>query len=152
MAGGRLVGKSAASERGEQEVARPVAGEDASRAVASVRRRGEAEDDRPRTRVAESRQWPSPVVLCGEGRARFARDLLPPRDEARAAPAAAHLRGEPREPCFRAASHVGSSSIGSEMSVWLLLVLLGIVKVPLPAPMLWLPFRHHAAATAARRA
>ena len=46
---------------------------------------------------------------------------------------------EPREPCFRAASHVGSSSIGSEMSVWLLLVLLGIVKLPLAALMLWLP-------------
>src|SRR2546423_5375420 len=147
MAGGRLVGKSAASERGEQEVARPVAGEDASRAVASVRRRGEAEDDRPRTRVAESRQWPSPVVLCGEGRARFARDLLPPRDEAWAAPAAAHLRGEPREPCFRAASHVGSSSIGSEMSVGLPLRPFGAVKLPPAAPMPRLPLPPPPAAT-----
>jgi len=34
------------------------------------------------------------------------------------------------------------------MSVWLLIVLLGIVKLPLAALMLWLPFRHDAAVTA----
>jgi hypothetical protein len=38
------------------------------------------------------------------------------------------------------------------MSVWVLIVLLGIVKLPLAALMLWLPFRHDAALTSAAQA
>jgi hypothetical protein len=38
----------------------------------------------------------------------------------------------------------GSSSIESEMSVWVLLALFGLIKLPLAALMLWLPFRDDA--------
>ncbi len=38
-----------------------------------------------------------------------------------------------------------SSSIGLEMSLWLLIVLLGLIKLPIAALMLWIPFRDDAA-------
>ena len=55
--------------RTEQPVARPVAGEDASGAVAAVRRRRQPHDQQGGRRVAEAGHRPAPVLLVGEGRA-----------------------------------------------------------------------------------
>src|SRR5213076_1329459 len=83
----RLVGEAGSVQGGEEEVARPVAGEDAPRAVAAVRRRREAEDHDARRGVAEARDRAAPVVLVREGGPLDARDLLAPGDQSRAAPA-----------------------------------------------------------------
>jgi hypothetical protein len=40
---------------------------------------------------------------------------------------------------------LGSSSIEGEMSVWVLIALFGLIKLPLAALMLWYPFRDDAA-------
>ena len=76
-----------AMQRGEEEVARAVAGEDAAGAIGAVRRRREPEDQHPRRGVAEAGDRPAPVRLARERRALLARDELAPRDEPRAAPA-----------------------------------------------------------------
>src|SRR3954468_15720942 len=83
-----LVREAREVERGEQPVARAVAGEDAAGPVAAVRCRREAEDVELRARVAEARDRPAPVGLGGEGGALLARDLLAPGHEPRAAAAA----------------------------------------------------------------
>ena len=74
----------AAVHRREQEVARAVAGEHPTGAVAAVGRGREAEDEDRAPRVAEAGNGSRPVVLVGERRALLAADLLTPRDQARA--------------------------------------------------------------------
>ena len=59
---GRLVREAGAVQRGEEEVARPVAGEDAAGAVAAVRGRGQAHDQQARPRVAEAGHRLAPVA------------------------------------------------------------------------------------------
>ena len=74
-------------QRGEQEVARAVAGEDPAGPVPAVRRGREAEDQDPRGRIAEALHRPAPVVPVAVRRPLLARDLLAPLDEPRAAAA-----------------------------------------------------------------
>ena len=84
-------------ERREQEVAGPVAGEDAAGAVAAVRGRREPDDQHAGARIAEAGHRPPPVLLVAERRSLLARDLLAPGDEPRARPARDDLaveRGE----------------------------------------------------------
>ena len=81
-------------ERGPQEVARRVAGEDAARPVAAVGRRREPDEQDPRLWVAEPRQRTAPVGLIPESRDLLARDELAPRDEPRAAAADDDLVGQ----------------------------------------------------------
>ena len=91
--------KPVAMQRGEQEVARAVAGEHAAGAVGAVRGRREPEHEHARGRVAEARDRAAPVVLVAERRALLARDPLAPLDEARAGAAGGDLgleRGERR--------------------------------------------------------
>ena len=80
-------GEAGAVQRGEEEVARPVAGEHPAGAVRAVGGRRQAEQQHARVRVAEARQRAAPVGLAGEGRPLLARDPLAPGDEPRAAPA-----------------------------------------------------------------
>ena len=89
--GGRLVGEAGAVQRGEQEVARAVAGEDAAGAVGAVRGRRQAEDQHARRRVAEAGDRAAPVVPVAERRALLARDELAPLDEPRAGAAGRDL-------------------------------------------------------------
>ena len=81
-------------ERGPQEVARRVAGEDAPGPVAAVGRRREPDEQDPRLRVAEPRQRTAPVGLIPESGDLLARDELAPGDEPRAAAADDDLVGQ----------------------------------------------------------
>src|SRR5918994_1319168 len=83
--------KAGTVQRSEEEVARPVAGEEAAGPVRAVGRRGAAEDHDPRVRVAEARDGAPPVSLIAEGRTLLAGDLLAPLDEPRTAPARGDL-------------------------------------------------------------
>jgi hypothetical protein len=83
----RLVGEAGTVQRGEEEVARAVAGEDPAGAVRAVGGRREAEDHHGRARIAEAGDRSAPVLLVAERGALLARDELAPRDEPRAAPA-----------------------------------------------------------------
>ncbi|HWH24221.1 MAG TPA: hypothetical protein VNW68_04920 [Candidatus Limnocylindria bacterium] len=85
--GDRLVREAGCMERGEQEVARRIAGEDAASPVAAVGSRCEANDEHARPWVAKSGQWPRPVRLAGEAPRRVAGGFLPPPDKAWAAAA-----------------------------------------------------------------
>jgi hypothetical protein len=82
-----LVGEPGAVHRGEEPVARAVAGKDPAGAVAAVRRRREAEDQDARRGVAEARHGPAPVLLVSERGALLACNPLAPLDQPRAAPA-----------------------------------------------------------------
>lgn len=68
-------------------VPRAVPGENPPRAVATVRRRREADDGKASGTVAEARERLTPVLFAGKSRPLLPCDLLPPRDEAGAAPA-----------------------------------------------------------------
>ena len=70
--------------RGEQPVARAVAGEHAPGAVGAVRRRRQAEHVDARLGVAEAGRRAAPVLLVGERGALLARHLLAPLDQPRA--------------------------------------------------------------------
>src|SRR5262249_39798391 len=93
---GRLVGEARARKCREQEVAGAVAGEDAPGAIAPVRRGGQPEQQQPGRRITEARQRAAPVLLVRERGPTLSRDLLPPGDQTRAAPAAAHLLAQRR--------------------------------------------------------
>ena len=81
-------------ERGPQEVARGVTGEDPPRPVPAVGGRRQPEQQDPGIRIAEARHRPAPVRLVAEPGDLLARDLLAPRDEPRAAAAGHDLRGQ----------------------------------------------------------
>src|SRR5215211_2801714 len=76
-----------AVERGEEEVTRAVAGEDATGPVAAVGGGGETEDDDFCFRVSEAGDGAAPVVLVRVGGSLLAGHLLAPLDEPRATPA-----------------------------------------------------------------
>jgi len=92
-----LAGEAGAMERGEEEVARAIPGEDTPGAVRAVRGGRETENRDPRPRVAEPGDRSPPVPLAGIRGALLARNLLPPGDQPRAAPAALDLLGQRRE-------------------------------------------------------
>jgi hypothetical protein len=96
--------------------------------------------------IAEARKRAPPVLLVGERGPPLARDPLAPLDQARAAPARGHVvRQRLKVSICPSRSHRAVvASLG--MSLWLLIVLLGLVKVPIAALMLWLPFREERAA------
>jgi hypothetical protein len=79
-----LIGKAGLVEDGEEEVARPITGEYPARAVASVRRRREADDHDARLWIAEAGNRFRPVTLARIARWRMARRFLAPPDQARA--------------------------------------------------------------------
>ena len=72
----RLVRKSRSVESAIQPFSAAISGEGASRAVASVGRGSQADDEDPRVRVPESRDRPTPVIPIAEGGAFRAGDLL----------------------------------------------------------------------------
>ena len=74
--GCRLIGESSPVESFVQEVAGTVTGEDAAGAVASMRRWRETENEKMRTRIAESGHAAAPVVPVAERTALFAGDSL----------------------------------------------------------------------------
>src|ERR687895_409834 len=84
-------------ERREQPVARTVAGEDATGAVASVSRRREADDEHARLGIAVPGDRTSPVLVVAVGSPLRPGDGLAPVDEARASAALADLGGEAGE-------------------------------------------------------
>ena len=104
----RLVREPDRVHRREQEVARRVAGEHPPGPVAAVRGRRQPDEQDPRVRIAEPRHRPAPVRLVAEARHLLAGDLLPPRDEPRAATARDDLRRqglETRPPLGRRRRH-----------------------------------------------
>ena len=82
--GSPLVREESAMERSEEEVARGIAGEDASRPVSPVSGRREAYDQQARPRVAESRNRTRPVAPAPEASWSLPRGGLPKANEARA--------------------------------------------------------------------
>jgi hypothetical protein len=80
-----LVGEARPPERAVEPAAGLVAGERATRPVAAVRGRREADDQEPRLRVSPARHRPAPVLLVGERPPLLARHLLAPGHEPRAA-------------------------------------------------------------------
>ena len=81
------VREAGAVERGEEEVARAVAGEKAARPVRAVGSGGEAQDHQLGVRVAEAGDGTPPVGLARVGGPLISGDLLAPLDEPRATPA-----------------------------------------------------------------
>jgi hypothetical protein len=79
-----LVGVAGAVQRGEEPVARTIAGEHPPGAVPAVGRRRQPDDQQACARVAEARHGTPPVRLVAERRPLLERDLLAPRDESRA--------------------------------------------------------------------
>ena len=82
-----LVGKTGAMECVKQEVARAVAGEGASRAIAAVSRGSQADDEELRMRIAKSGNGLAPVVAFEESAAFGASDGLAITHQTRALPA-----------------------------------------------------------------
>jgi hypothetical protein len=82
-----LVGEARLVQGAEKEVARLVPGEDSPRAIPSVSRRRQADDQDARPRVSEGRKRPRPVPLAAEPSGRILRRELSPADEPRAAAA-----------------------------------------------------------------
>ena len=87
---GGLGGEAEAVERLVEPVSARVAGEHAARAVAAVRRRGQADHEQAGARVAEDRHRAAPVRLVEEGAALHAGDLGAVGAETRAALAGDH--------------------------------------------------------------
>jgi hypothetical protein len=85
-------------KRGEEEVARAVAGEVAARPVRAVGGGGEAQDHHLGVRVAEAGDGTTPVGLARVGCPLNPGDLLAPLDEPRAAPARNNLALQGGEP------------------------------------------------------
>ena len=71
-------------ERGDQEVARSIAGEDATRPISTVGGRRQSKDEHPRFGVAETGQGSTPVRLGREAGDLLGGDLFAPRDKSRA--------------------------------------------------------------------
>src|SRR5438132_691149 len=111
----------------------------------------QAHNERARPRIAEARHRPRPILLARECRARLARDPLSPGHEARTAPAAAHLLGQ-RGQFARCVRRHWAVVASLSMSLWMLIMLFGLIKLPIAALMLWFPFRDDAALQAPRDA
>src|SRR5262249_3469407 len=79
--GSGLVGEAGAEQRRVEEVARPVAREDPTRAVGTVRRGREPGHENPRLGIAEAGHRTTPVRAVAECSALLRGDLLAPRDE-----------------------------------------------------------------------
>jgi len=82
----------------EEEVSRLVSREDPARAVTAVRRRGQADEEERRARVAECGQRPAPVGLGAKAAGSAPRRLLAPRDQPRTPAACDDLAFEPAKP------------------------------------------------------
>src|SRR4029079_14677784 len=93
----RLVRQPGPVQRRVEEVSRPVAGEDPSGPVPTVRRRSEADDRQTRLRIAPPRQRPRPVGPLAEGPALHPRHLLAPAHQPRAGDARGDAALESRE-------------------------------------------------------
>src|SRR6185503_9128364 len=101
----RAVREPRAMQRGEEEVARAVAGEDAARAVAAVRGRSEAHDQQAGLRVAPARDRPAPVLLVPEATDLDARHGAAPGPQAAAALAGDDVGGHGAQRVADAARH-----------------------------------------------
>jgi hypothetical protein len=78
-------------ERGEEEVARAVAGEEAAGTVRAVGGGGEAEKYDARLRISETGDRTAPVALVRKGGPFFVGDFFAPLDQAWAASAGGYL-------------------------------------------------------------
>ena len=78
-----MSGTSGSVQGSEEPFAAAIASEYASRAVGPVSRRGQADDEHLRVRIAESRYRPPPVLLIGVRRSALPRHLLAPAHQSR---------------------------------------------------------------------
>jgi len=78
-----LVRKTGAVQSPIQPFSAPISGECASRAVASVSRGSQADNEDPRVRIAKSRNRPTPVIPIAEGGAFRPGDVLAVSNEPR---------------------------------------------------------------------
>ncbi len=83
----RLIGEAGAVERPKQPVAAPVAGEEASGAVAAMRRWRQSDNKQLRLWVAKARDGPAPVGFCLEAADFLLRHMFPPGHQTGTAPA-----------------------------------------------------------------
>ena len=79
-----MLAKPGGVERGGQEIARAVAGEDAAGPVRAVRRGRQADQQQARVRIAEPRHRPAPVDVVAVGGLLLARDARAVAPQARA--------------------------------------------------------------------
>src|SRR5256712_7276247 len=86
-----LVRKTRAVQSAIQPFSAPISGERASRAVASVSRRSQADNEDPRVGIAKSRDRPTPVIPIAEGGAFRPRDVLAASTEPRTLAACSNL-------------------------------------------------------------
>src|SRR5262249_39836544 len=98
---GRLIREPGAVQAGVEPVAALVARENATRPVAAVRRRRQADDQHARSRITEARNRPPPVAPAAETRDALSRHPLAMGDEPRAATAADEACLEARQPLTR---------------------------------------------------
>jgi hypothetical protein len=91
------VGETHRVERAEQEAAGFVSRKEPAGAVASVRRRGKADQKNSGVRIAERRKRTGPIGLSAKAPGRVARGLLPPGDQARTTLAGDDLTRDPGE-------------------------------------------------------
>jgi len=87
----RKVRQAHGVEGAEKKITRGVAREEPAGSVSAMRGRSESHDHQPRARIAEGGERPGPVLLPPKPPRRNTRDTLPPRVQARAAPAGDHL-------------------------------------------------------------
>lgn len=81
-------------ERGDQEVTRSIAREDATRPIPTVGGRRQSKDEHPCGGVAETGQGSTPIRLGREASDLLGRDLFAPRDKSRTDSAVDDLGGQ----------------------------------------------------------
>lgn len=115
--GSRLVGEPRLVHRAVEPVPAAVSGEHPTRAIRAVRRRGEAENQETRRRVAETRHAATPIVVVPESGALFEGDTLAPLDETRTCRALVNIRRKARKRILFSRAHVhrvGAQQVFSE--------------------------------------
>src|SRR5262249_36939526 len=108
---GRLRGKTAPEQRGEQEVAAPVPGEDPPGPVAAVRGRSQTDDEDAGLAVAPAGDRPPPVRLRPEPTPLYPRQA-PPRGQARPPARRAERSASPPADPARSRTAAASSATG----------------------------------------
>src|SRR5207249_8138059 len=89
--GGRLIGEPSAVQRGEEPIAGAVAGEDAARTVAAVRRRRQSANQDAGRRIPEAGHRTPPIFLCAESCALLVGNAFAPGHQPRALPTTDNL-------------------------------------------------------------
>ena len=92
-----MIGETGFPERAIEKFTGAVAGEHAASSIRAVRSRGEADDEKPRIRIPETGNGPTPIGFAAIGAPLDAADFFAMRDQARTAATSNDARVEPGE-------------------------------------------------------